>query len=245
MRSLPREWDVKTMTMRESKDLNKLEIYDLFADLKAYVFEFLNRSEEEVSTSQPPKRDDKKSSNRRRDKASRKTFKKKNARKVLVAEESNNKWADTDSESSTSSNSSRPRFCTKKKIHWYKKLSKSFEEVKAERKRHKDSADDPSCSHLGKLDSLETELTSVIYDTLELVKYDDQNCTKLKQKGKQGIGYAPPENTKLSWPKNRLNKNQVKSDPQSSDLNWKRLGQRWCEIRVARDSVVVIVAQKT
>ncbi|KZV27968.1 hypothetical protein F511_06443, partial [Dorcoceras hygrometricum] len=35
MRSLPKEWDVKTMAMRESKDLNKLELHDLFANLKA------------------------------------------------------------------------------------------------------------------------------------------------------------------------------------------------------------------
>ncbi|XP_073153051.1 uncharacterized protein [Henckelia pumila] len=34
MRALPREWDVKTITIRESKDLSKLELHDLFADLK-------------------------------------------------------------------------------------------------------------------------------------------------------------------------------------------------------------------
>ncbi|XP_073121208.1 uncharacterized protein [Henckelia pumila] len=39
IRSLPKEWDVKTMAMRESKDLNKLELHDLFSDLKAYEFE--------------------------------------------------------------------------------------------------------------------------------------------------------------------------------------------------------------
>ncbi|XP_073120226.1 uncharacterized protein [Henckelia pumila] len=39
MRALPREWDVKTITMRESKDLRKLELYDLFSDLKSYEFE--------------------------------------------------------------------------------------------------------------------------------------------------------------------------------------------------------------
>ncbi|KZV40540.1 hypothetical protein F511_37721 [Dorcoceras hygrometricum] len=45
MRALPREWDVKTMAMRESKDLNKLELHDLFANLKAYEFELETRSE--------------------------------------------------------------------------------------------------------------------------------------------------------------------------------------------------------
>ncbi|KZV35242.1 hypothetical protein F511_09475 [Dorcoceras hygrometricum] len=33
MRALPKEWDVKTMAMRESKDLNKMELHDLFANL--------------------------------------------------------------------------------------------------------------------------------------------------------------------------------------------------------------------
>ncbi|KZV28082.1 hypothetical protein F511_32426 [Dorcoceras hygrometricum] len=43
------------MGMRESKDLNKLELYELFADLKACDFELHNRSEEDASTSQPVK----------------------------------------------------------------------------------------------------------------------------------------------------------------------------------------------
>ncbi|KZV50367.1 hypothetical protein F511_38299 [Dorcoceras hygrometricum] len=54
MRVLPREWDVKTMSMRESKDLNKLELHDLFANLKAYEFE-LETKYEAPSTSQPTK----------------------------------------------------------------------------------------------------------------------------------------------------------------------------------------------
>ncbi|KZV28506.1 hypothetical protein F511_15586 [Dorcoceras hygrometricum] len=54
MRALPREWDVKTMAMRESKDLNKMELHDLFANLKAYEFELETRSEA-PSTSQPTK----------------------------------------------------------------------------------------------------------------------------------------------------------------------------------------------
>ncbi|XP_073121964.1 uncharacterized protein [Henckelia pumila] len=33
IRGLPKEWDVKTMTVRESKYLNKHELHDLFADL--------------------------------------------------------------------------------------------------------------------------------------------------------------------------------------------------------------------
>ncbi|XP_047318744.1 uncharacterized protein LOC124922058 [Impatiens glandulifera] len=36
MCALPREWDIKTMAMRESKDLNMMELFDLLVDLKAY-----------------------------------------------------------------------------------------------------------------------------------------------------------------------------------------------------------------
>ncbi|KZV24802.1 hypothetical protein F511_21012 [Dorcoceras hygrometricum] len=55
MPTLPRECDVKTMAMRESKDLNKLELHDLFANLKAYEFELETRSEAGPLTSQPTK----------------------------------------------------------------------------------------------------------------------------------------------------------------------------------------------
>ncbi|XP_073290536.1 uncharacterized protein [Primulina huaijiensis] len=55
MRALPREWDVKTMALRVSKDLNKLELHNLFADLKAYEFELEVRSGEESSSNLPTK----------------------------------------------------------------------------------------------------------------------------------------------------------------------------------------------
>ncbi|KZV58338.1 hypothetical protein F511_34167 [Dorcoceras hygrometricum] len=42
-----------TMAMRESKDLNNMELHDLFANLKAYEFELETRAESEPSTSQP------------------------------------------------------------------------------------------------------------------------------------------------------------------------------------------------
>ncbi|KZV38410.1 hypothetical protein F511_22909 [Dorcoceras hygrometricum] len=53
MRALPKEWDVKTMAMRETKDLNKLELHDIFANLKAYEFVLETRKKSESSTSQP------------------------------------------------------------------------------------------------------------------------------------------------------------------------------------------------
>lgn len=43
------------MVMRESNDLSKLEIHDMFADLKAYEFELEVRSGEESSSSHPTK----------------------------------------------------------------------------------------------------------------------------------------------------------------------------------------------
>ncbi|XP_075521538.1 uncharacterized protein LOC142554748 [Primulina tabacum] len=55
MRALSRKWNVKTIAMRESKDLNKLELHDLFAVLKAYEFELGIRTEEDPSTSQQTK----------------------------------------------------------------------------------------------------------------------------------------------------------------------------------------------
>lgn len=55
MRPLSIEWDVKKIVMRESKDLKKPELHDLFADIKAYKFELGIRTEEEPSTSQPTK----------------------------------------------------------------------------------------------------------------------------------------------------------------------------------------------
>ncbi|XP_073137527.1 uncharacterized protein [Henckelia pumila] len=55
MHALPREWDVKTIAIRESKDLRKLELHDLFADLKAYEFELGIRTEEETFSSNPTK----------------------------------------------------------------------------------------------------------------------------------------------------------------------------------------------
>ncbi|XP_075483738.1 uncharacterized protein LOC142523890 [Primulina tabacum] len=55
MRALPRECDVKTIAMRESKDLNKLELHDMFADLKAYEFELGIRNKDEPSKTQQTK----------------------------------------------------------------------------------------------------------------------------------------------------------------------------------------------
>ncbi|XP_073024313.1 uncharacterized protein [Primulina eburnea] len=184
MRALPREWDVKTIAMRESKDVNKLELHDLFADLKSYEFELGIRTEQEPSATQRtkalaaaivtlpveestskksaeqlsneamslfvkkfskvmrknqsqmnkpyfkkdhtedgqgcfncgkkghfiaecnrPKKDEKKQENRRRFKDNKK-FVKKNNQRVLIAEEDKGKWAEIESEKSSSEASS-------------------------------------------------------------------------------------------------------------------------------------------
>lgn len=55
MRDMPREWNAKTVAMRESKDLNNFKLHDLFSDLKAYKFELGISIEEETSTSHPTK----------------------------------------------------------------------------------------------------------------------------------------------------------------------------------------------
>ncbi|KZV33868.1 DNA-directed RNA polymerase II subunit 3 [Dorcoceras hygrometricum] len=62
----------------------------------------------------------------------------------------------------------------------------------------------------------------MIHDTLESVKYDDQIMSKLNQRGKPGIGYVEPENSKPSWLKNRLDKNRARAGLQSSDLHQQR-----------------------
>ncbi|KZV50082.1 hypothetical protein F511_21652 [Dorcoceras hygrometricum] len=191
-------------------------------------------------------------------------------------------------------------------VYEYKKLSQTFEDVKAENECLKDKSYDASCLQLEDPDSLKTELSklkteneflrsksneltsenerlklvlsswkkysislgklhevqkpfndrtglgfssvesnssdnntqsyltddklkimsfvkaSMIHKTLESVKYDDQIMSKMKHKGKSGIGYAEPENSKPSWLKNILEKDRARSGSQSSDLHQQR-----------------------
>ncbi|KZV52307.1 hypothetical protein F511_36025 [Dorcoceras hygrometricum] len=181
-------------------------------------------------------------------------------------------------------------------VHEYRKLSQTFEEIKAENGCLKNSSVEPSTDHLGETDSLQTEMSmlkikndilrkksyelssenerlcqvmsswtksfvslgklhetqkplndksglgsfgerssgetstqsnlvddkfkkmnfvkaNVIHDAYELVKYDDQTMGKLNHKGKTGIGYIKPENSKPSWITNRLEKDKTKVGP--------------------------------
>ncbi|KZV21217.1 hypothetical protein F511_17951 [Dorcoceras hygrometricum] len=67
---------------------------------------------------------------------------------------------------------------------------------------------------------------STIHDTYESVKYNDQISRQLNQKGKAGIGYVRPENTKSSWIKNRLDRDKAKAGSKSSVQNQQRRGSR-------------------
>ncbi|KZV16730.1 hypothetical protein F511_25876 [Dorcoceras hygrometricum] len=153
-------------------------------------------------------------------------------------------------------------------VQEYRKLSHTFEEIKAENGCLKKSSVEPSTTQLGETDSLQTELSnlhethkplndksglgfsfgesssegtctqldladdkfkkinffkaSVTHDVCESVKYDDQTTGQLNHKGKTGIGYIKPENSKPSWLTNRLEKDKAKAGPKSSVPNQQR-----------------------
>ncbi|KZV45746.1 hypothetical protein F511_41816 [Dorcoceras hygrometricum] len=140
-------------------------------------------------------------------------------------------------------------------VHEYRKLSQTFEEVKAENKGLKNSSVEPSTAQLGETNSLKTELSfnagesssretstqsdlasdkfkkmnfvkaSMIQNAYESVKYDDQTSGQLNQKGKAGIGYIRPENYKPSW-LNRLVKDKAKAGSKSYVPNQSKHGSK-------------------
>ncbi|KZV34290.1 hypothetical protein F511_39221 [Dorcoceras hygrometricum] len=209
-------------------------------------------------------------------------------------------------------------------VHEYKKLSQTFEEVKAENMVLKNSSVEPSTVQIGETDSLKIELSklkteneslrlrscelesenerlkevmsswtqssvslnkmcetqklaydrtglcfsadesssgetctqsnmacdkfkkinfvkaSVIHNVYESVRYDDQISGKLNQKGKAGIGYVRPENSKSGWLKNRLEKEKAKAGSKSFVQNQQRRGSKkvkseWRKILPRRD----------
>ncbi|KZV21461.1 hypothetical protein F511_15612 [Dorcoceras hygrometricum] len=99
-----------------------------------------------------------------------------------------------------------------------------------------------------KLKKMSFVKASMIHDTLESVKYDDQNVSKLNQKGNFGIGYAEPENSKPSWLTNRLDKDRTKSGSQLSDLHQQRRSSVKVTDLCCSDLIVaagvVIISQK-
>ncbi|KZV52971.1 hypothetical protein F511_21622 [Dorcoceras hygrometricum] len=95
-------------------------------------------------------------------------------------------------------------------------LGFSFSEsISSDTSTQSDLADD-------KLKNMSFVKASMIHDTLESVKYDDQNVSKLNQKVKSGIGYFEPNNSKPSWLKNRLDKDRAKAGSQSSNMHQQR-----------------------
>ncbi|KZV58644.1 respiratory burst oxidaseprotein B-like [Dorcoceras hygrometricum] len=147
-------------------------------------------------------------------------------------------------------------------VHEYKKLSQTFEKVKAENMDLKNSSLEPSTIQLGETDSLQIELSklkteneslrsrscelesetkaSVTHATCESVRYDDQISWQLNQKGKAGIGYVRPENSKSSWLKNRLDKEKAKAGSKSFVQNQQRRGSKklkseWRKVQPRRD----------
>ncbi|KZV44682.1 hypothetical protein F511_27951 [Dorcoceras hygrometricum] len=160
-------------------------------------------------------------------------------------------------------------------VQEYRKLSQTFEEVKAENVYLKNSSVEPRSVQLGETDSSQIELSklkteneslrirsnklceiqkpandrtglgfnasessagetstqsylaydkfkkmsfvkaSMTHDTCESVRYDDQSSSKLNQKGKAGICFLRPEDSKPSWLKNRLDKDKAKAGSKS------------------------------
>ncbi|KZV56868.1 hypothetical protein F511_16464 [Dorcoceras hygrometricum] len=81
---------------------------------------------------------------------------------------------------------------------------------------------------------------SVIHDVCESVKYDDRISPQLNHKGKSGIGYTKPENSKPNWLTNRLEKDKAKAGPKSSVPNQQRRGSKkaksvWVKVKPKRD----------
>ncbi|KZV39484.1 hypothetical protein F511_30287 [Dorcoceras hygrometricum] len=81
---------------------------------------------------------------------------------------------------------------------------------------------------------------SVIHNAYESVKYDDQTSGKLNPKGKAGIGYIRPENSKPSWLKNIFDKDKAKAGSKSSVPNKSRRGSKkvksvWVKFQPQRD----------
>ncbi|KZV42416.1 G-type lectin S-receptor-like serine/threonine-protein kinase [Dorcoceras hygrometricum] len=98
---------------------------------------------------------------------SEKRHNQKNDRKVLVAEESNKNWVDSDSDSSSSSSSSSDKDlinALNEMVHEFRKLSQTFEEIKAKKTFLKNSSVESRTAQLEDTDSLNTELSKLMIE---------------------------------------------------------------------------------
>lgn len=50
IQALSKEWDMKIVAMRESKNLSYMSLHELFSDLKVYEFEMGKRKEARVTS---------------------------------------------------------------------------------------------------------------------------------------------------------------------------------------------------
>ncbi|KZV23418.1 hypothetical protein F511_43417 [Dorcoceras hygrometricum] len=148
----------------------------------------------------------------------------KNDRKVLVAEESNKNWADSDSDSTTSSSSSSDS--EQEEVHCLMEYQTTTEyELYETQNPLNDKSGLGFCVGESSFEGTSTQSdlpydkfktmnfvkANLIHNAYESVKYNDQIAGQLNQKGKAGIGYIRPENSKRSWLKNRLEKDKAKS----------------------------------
>ncbi|KZV24455.1 hypothetical protein F511_17242 [Dorcoceras hygrometricum] len=81
---------------------------------------------------------------------------------------------------------------------------------------------------------------SVTSDSCESIKYNDQTSPKLNHKGKSGIGYQRPENSKPSWLKNKLDKDKAKAGsksfvPNQPRRNSTKVKSGWRKVQPRRD----------
>ncbi|KZV37000.1 hypothetical protein F511_25890 [Dorcoceras hygrometricum] len=81
---------------------------------------------------------------------------------------------------------------------------------------------------------------SVTYDSCESMTYTDQTSQKLNHKGKSGIGYQRPVNSKPSWLKNKLDKDKAKAGsksfaPNQPRRNSTKVKSSWRKVQPKRD----------
>ncbi|KZT76840.1 hypothetical protein F511_46137 [Dorcoceras hygrometricum] len=91
-----------------------------------------------------------------------------------------------------------------------------------------------------KLKKMSFVKASMTPDTCESVRYDDQSSSKLNQKGKDGIGFLKPENSKPSWLKKRLDKDKAKAGSKSFVSHQPRRSSKkaksvWRKVQSRRD----------
>ncbi|KZV31207.1 hypothetical protein F511_14902 [Dorcoceras hygrometricum] len=150
-------------------------------------------------------------------------------------------------------------------VQEYRKLSQTFEEIKAENGCLKNSSVEPTTAQLGETDSLQTELNEMKIEndilrtkSCELSSENERlsqvmsSCTKSSvslgklhetQKplnDKSGLGNFGESSSEGTWLTNRLEKDKVKAGPKSSVPNQQRLGSTkaksvWVKVQTKRD----------